>query len=262
MAGIKYVSVPGSRKTCPVCGREFWVQDATMWAYREYGRNNCKKGYICSWHCQCEHNRQREAQEAQKKKPAAVCRERKANAAPKSAPEYAEQWCYLGNLRDVMDRKNMTGVQLEKKTGIPAITIYGWRQGRGKCPYWKALVLADALGVDPEEIITQDVFLGELREQNPSEGRVCAKNLDALMTSAGIGDKQLERMTGVHRSSVYRYRKRMGTCPIDRAEIIAGALGVTVRDLVGGDPGKRKAPEARTAGALDGEYNVERKIRR
>ena len=82
MAGIKYVSVPGSLKTCPVCGREFWVQDATMWAYREYGRNNCKKGYICSWHCQCEHNRQREAQEAQKKKPAAVCRERKANAAP------------------------------------------------------------------------------------------------------------------------------------------------------------------------------------
>ena len=57
-------------------------------------------------------------------------------------------------LREVMLDKNITSKTLSEKTGIPKRTIDEYRGSRRKEPSLsKGLKIADALGVDPRELI-------------------------------------------------------------------------------------------------------------
>ena len=41
-------------KQCPVCGKDFWLSDASMWSYKKPRRGKNKSMhplYFCSWTC-------------------------------------------------------------------------------------------------------------------------------------------------------------------------------------------------------------------
>lgn len=53
MRSKKYADMGGliCTKTCPICGKIFYVLDPGAWAYRSYSRKQKRTAYLCSWHC-------------------------------------------------------------------------------------------------------------------------------------------------------------------------------------------------------------------
>lgn len=60
-------------------------------------------------------------------------------------------------LREIMNEKNITSQTLADKTGISKRTIDEYRSNRRKEPSLSnGLKIADALGIDPHELIKED----------------------------------------------------------------------------------------------------------
>ena len=60
-------------------------------------------------------------------------------------------------LSEIMREKNITSQELAEKTGIPKRTIDEYRGSRKKEPsFSKGLKIADALNVDPRELVKED----------------------------------------------------------------------------------------------------------
>lgn len=60
-------------------------------------------------------------------------------------------------LSDIMKEKNITSQELAEKTGIPKRTIDEYRGSRKKEPSLsKGLKIADALNVDPRDLVKED----------------------------------------------------------------------------------------------------------
>ena len=38
-------------RTCPVCGKTFYVHATDTWAYKSYNKQKKRPAYFCSWHC-------------------------------------------------------------------------------------------------------------------------------------------------------------------------------------------------------------------
>ena len=60
------------------------------------------------------------------------------------------------NLRKVMTDKNITSQALAEKTRIPKQTIDQYRTGRREPSFTKGMIISDALGVDPRELIEEE----------------------------------------------------------------------------------------------------------
>lgn len=60
-------------------------------------------------------------------------------------------------LREICNEKNMTSAKLSELTGISKRTIDEYRTRRKEPSLSNGLRLADALGVDPHELIKEDV---------------------------------------------------------------------------------------------------------
>ena len=60
-------------------------------------------------------------------------------------------------LKEILEERNITSQALADKTGIPKQTIDQYRSGRRKEPtFTNGLKIAQALGVDPRELIKED----------------------------------------------------------------------------------------------------------
>lgn len=59
-------------------------------------------------------------------------------------------------LNEVMKEKQVTNIRLAEMTGIPKQTIDGYRMGRREPSFSNGLKIADALGVEPHELIAED----------------------------------------------------------------------------------------------------------
>ncbi len=60
-------------------------------------------------------------------------------------------------LKEIMEEKKITSQALADKTGIPKQTIAQYRTGRRKEPALSnGLKIAEALGVDPRDLIKED----------------------------------------------------------------------------------------------------------
>ena len=56
-------------------------------------------------------------------------------------------------LREICNEKGITSKELAEKTGIPKATIDEYRTRRKEPSLSKGLKIADALGIDPHELI-------------------------------------------------------------------------------------------------------------
>ena len=59
----------GVYKTCPVCGKVFFVQEAEKWAYYRWGYTPTRAKYkvhICSWHCLRQWDRENQPKKGRK----------------------------------------------------------------------------------------------------------------------------------------------------------------------------------------------------
>lgn len=61
-------------------------------------------------------------------------------------------------LREICNEKGVTSVSLSEKTGIPKRTIDEYRNRRKEPSLSNGLKLADALGIDPHELIKEDAI--------------------------------------------------------------------------------------------------------
>ncbi|WP_373804132.1 helix-turn-helix domain-containing protein [Bacteroides heparinolyticus] len=59
-------------------------------------------------------------------------------------------------LREICKEMNVTTATLSAKTGIPVTTINEYRTRRKEPSLSKGLAIADALGIDPHELIKED----------------------------------------------------------------------------------------------------------
>lgn len=59
-------------------------------------------------------------------------------------------------LGKVMTEKNITSQALAEKAGIPKQTIDQYRTGRREPSFTKGMIIAEALGVDPRELIEEE----------------------------------------------------------------------------------------------------------
>ena len=59
-------------------------------------------------------------------------------------------------LKKVMEEKSITSQALADKTGIPKQTIDQYRTGRREPSFTKGIIIAQALDVDPRDLIKED----------------------------------------------------------------------------------------------------------
>lgn len=59
-------------------------------------------------------------------------------------------------LTEIMKEKGISSKDLEQKTGIKKRTIDSYRQGTKSMGFKNGLAIADALGVDPHELLEEE----------------------------------------------------------------------------------------------------------
>lgn len=59
-------------------------------------------------------------------------------------------------LKKIMEEKSITSQALADKSGIPKQTIDQYRTGRREPSFTKGIIIAQALGVDPRDLIKED----------------------------------------------------------------------------------------------------------
>ena len=59
-------------------------------------------------------------------------------------------------LKKVMEEKSITSQALADKSGIPKQTIDQYRTGRREPSFTKGMIIAQALDVDPRDLIKED----------------------------------------------------------------------------------------------------------
>ena len=59
-------------------------------------------------------------------------------------------------LKEIMEEKKITSQALADKTGIPKQTIDQYRSGRREPSFTKGIIIAQALDVDPRDLIKED----------------------------------------------------------------------------------------------------------
>lgn len=60
-------------------------------------------------------------------------------------------------LREICNERGVTSMELAEKTGIPKQTIDAYRTRRKEPCLSNGLKIADALGIDPHELIKEDI---------------------------------------------------------------------------------------------------------
>ena len=165
MADDTRKQIRGRMKKCPVCGREFWCYDPVLWAYRERNGRGEPKGHICSWGCQVKHNAELEAKrnaklEAQQAKYNARLEAKRierleAKQEKRGTNDRGIEWCLLEGLDGVMKNQKIQATRLGGMAGICRTSIVKYRYLQSKCKAQKAQILADALGVPLEDLLTK-----------------------------------------------------------------------------------------------------------
>ena len=143
-------------KKCPVCGREFWCYDLDAWAYRAWKDKKSKGPQLCSWHCQVEFNRALE--EKSKKSP------RKTAVKPGGREGNTQEFCWTGNLMQIMEERGVRVCEIADAAGISQSTVSCYRMCDGRCRREIAEKIADFLQVDPDDIITAGPFVTKKRK--------------------------------------------------------------------------------------------------
>lgn len=59
-------------------------------------------------------------------------------------------------LKEIMEEKKVTSQALADKSGIPKQTIDQYRSGRREPSFTKGIIIAQALDVDPRELVKED----------------------------------------------------------------------------------------------------------
>lgn len=54
----KYWTMGGVTKSCPICGKTFYIPCLNEWAYRRYAKTGDL--HFCSWHCLREYEKDHE----------------------------------------------------------------------------------------------------------------------------------------------------------------------------------------------------------
>ena len=165
MADDTRKQIRGRMKKCPVCGREFWCYDPVLWAYRERNGRGEPKGHICSWGCQVKHNAELEAKrierlEAKQAKYNARLEAKRierleAKQEKRGTNDRGIEWCLLEGLDGVMKNQKIQATRLGGMAGICRTSIVKYRYLQSKCKAQKAQILADALGVPLEDLLTK-----------------------------------------------------------------------------------------------------------
>lgn len=143
--------IRGAMKKCPVCGREFWCYDVLQWAYRSRNGAGTPVGWICSWSCQAQHNRESENKRNGRRYHQG--REHyKRGADGKLLPDKVI-YCCLTGMEDMMRARKINARQLSEATKIPQGTICNYASTRIKCREERIQIIADALGCTVEDLI-------------------------------------------------------------------------------------------------------------
>ena len=125
----------GMTKVCPVCGKKFWCEDPKAWVYRVL-----PGGQVCTYSCLMKHRKDQERREEE-------YREAKINP---------DTLCFIGNLGRLISEKQVNGAELGRQIGKTKATVYGYMNREIRCRYATVLKIAEVLGVEPQELITQE----------------------------------------------------------------------------------------------------------
>ena len=121
------------QKTCPVCGKLFFITAHGCWAYKinRGKRERHKYDYYCSYTCYLR---------AQERSP----HRRKATGV------------YLPNLRRIMDRLNLTYKSAEEMTGVNGSNLQKYANLYARAKTETVEQIAAGLGVTAEELIGEE----------------------------------------------------------------------------------------------------------
>jgi transcriptional regulator with XRE-family HTH domain len=142
-------------------------------------------------------------------------------------------------LQAALDIRGMKQIELSELSGVSRANISAYLSDKYTAKNDKLTFLAAALGTTEEWLLGEDIpFPKNAVDSVQNQTLKIATNaqivslIKAVMDEKHISPSEFSRRTGIPKSSVSRYLEQSRTIPLDRIEMIAKALEISVADLL------------------------------
>ena len=142
---------------------------------------------------------------------------------------------FYKQLLKAMELKGITQTELCKRTQIPKSAISQYMSGKFKPKQTRTYLIAKALNVSEAWLMGfDDVSMERETASNSEEISNIVKRLKESILNSGYSYAELEKLTGISRSSLQRYANGVtAKIPIDAIQTIAKAVGVEAEYIMG-----------------------------
>lgn len=142
---------------------------------------------------------------------------------------------FYKQLLKAMELKGITQTELCKRTQIPKSAMSQYMSGKFKPKQTRTYLIAKALNVSEAWLMGfDDVSMEKETASNSEEISNIVKRLKESILNSGYSYAELEKLTGISRSSLQRYANGVtAKIPIDAIQTIAKAVGVEAEYIMG-----------------------------
>jgi repressor LexA len=142
---------------------------------------------------------------------------------------------FYKQLLKAMKLKGITQTELCKRTQIPKSAMSQYMSGKFKPKQTRTYLIAKALNVSEAWLMGfDDVSMERETASNSEEISNIVKRLKESILNSGYSYAELEKLTGISRSSLQRYANGVtAKIPIDAIQTIAQAVGVEAEYIMG-----------------------------
>lgn len=142
---------------------------------------------------------------------------------------------FYKQLLKAMELKGITQTELCKRTQIPKSAMSQYMSGKFKPKQTRTYLIAKALNVSEAWLMGfDDVSMERETASNSEEISNIVKRLKESILNSGYSYAELEKLTGISRSSLQRYANGItAKIPIDAIQTIAAAVGVDAEYIMG-----------------------------
>lgn len=142
---------------------------------------------------------------------------------------------FYKQLLKAMELKGITQTELCKRTQIPKSAMSQYMSGKFKPKQTRTYLIAKALNVNEAWLMGfDDVSMERETASNSEEISNIVKRLKESILNSGYSYAELEKLTGISRSSLQRYANGVtAKIPIDAIQTIAKAVGVEAEYIMG-----------------------------
>lgn len=142
---------------------------------------------------------------------------------------------FYKQLLKAMELKGITQTELCKRTQIPKSAMSQYMSGKFKPKQTRTYLIAKALNVSEAWLMGfDDVSMERETASNSEEISNIVKRLKESILNSGYSYAELEKLTGISRSSLQRYANGVtAKIPIDAIQTIAKAVGVEAEYIMG-----------------------------